>query len=112
MACRYLHTTSTVAVDSGSTNLVLTFLDNPVAINQQHFCFRIAQSIPTAGAALPVQVTVNGTAIPLLDRFGNTVIGAQLAQGRVYKGYYGSTTPHVITLSLPSTNTCGRCSCR
>lgn len=108
--CRYLHTTSTVAVDSGGTNLVLTFSDSPTATNQDRFCFRIAQTIPTAGLALPVQVTVNSAAVPLLDRYGNTVLGASLAQNRLYKGYYGASTAHVLTTSLPA-KTCNRCNC-
>lgn len=108
--CRYLHTTSTVAVDSGGTNLVLTFSDNPTATNQERFCFRIAQAIPTAGLSLPVQITVNGAAVPLLDRYGNTALGASLVQNHLYKGYYGTSTAHVLTTSLP-VKICNRCNC-
>lgn len=110
MACKYYHETSTVAVDSGATNLVMTFSDAPTVANRDKFCFRILQSIPTAGAALPVQVTVNGAAVPLLDRYGNTVLGAQLTKCKLYKGHYGSSSGHVLTTSLPNTN-CRSCSC-
>mgnify|MGYP003294393702 CR=1 FL=1 len=105
-SCFHLGTTVTVS----ETAVVITFADNPTGIaDTQHFCFRLCQSIPATGQDLPVQVTVNGVAVPLWNRFGNPVIGSDLKTRVNYKGFYGVSTPHVISSSLPLP--IQRCSC-
>ena len=100
--CPNFHRTSTITTTA--TNVVLTFVDNPTNItNEQPFCFRVEQDVPAAGSSLAVQLTINGAAVPLWDKFGNLVPGCGLKKGRVYKGYFGTgTADHVISMSLPS----------
>ena len=51
---------------------------------------------------MAVQLTINGSGVPLWDRFGNPVPGCGLKKGVLYKGYYGTGTKnHVISASLP-----------
>jgi hypothetical protein len=99
--CKNFHKSSSVTVTD--TNVVITFNDNPTDIaNEQRFCFSVCQDVPAAGNALAVQLTVNGTAIPLLDKYGNPVPGSGITKGCYYKGYYGTgDTAHVISSSLP-----------
>lgn len=99
--CNNLHKTS--AITTTDTNLVLTFADNPTdIINEQHFCFIICQDIPATGAALATQLTVNGAAVPLWDKYGNLVPGCGLKKGIIYRGYFGTgTADHVISSMLP-----------
>lgn len=99
--CKNFHKSSSITTTE--TNVVVAFADNPTDIaNEQRFCFAICQDVPTAGDALAVQLTVNGTAISLLDKYGNPVPGCGLTKGHIYKGYYGTGgTAHVISTSLP-----------
>lgn len=97
--CPYIHCANQVTV--GADAVVLDFTKPVNAINRDHVCFKLCQEIPAAGASLPVQVTVNGTAIPLWNKYGNPVLGSQLTR-RKYIGYYGSTTPHVIISNSPT----------
>lgn len=115
MVCNYCHNfhkTATIAANEGGTELVITFADTPTTVtNENHFCFIVCQNIPEASKQLPVSVTVDGVAVPLLDRYGNLVPGCGLQKGRIYKGYYGTTgigstaeapVPHVLSYSLPT----------
>lgn len=99
--CQNFHKSSAVTVSD--TNLVITFSDNPTNItNETHFCFIILQDIPADGNNLAVQLTVNGAAVPLWDKYGNLVPGCGLTKGKVYRGFYGTgTANHVISSSLP-----------
>ena len=77
--CKHFHKSSSVTV-SGS-NLVIAFTDNPTSItNEERFCFMICQDIPAAGDAMAVQLTINGSGVPLWDRFGNPVPSSCLQQ--------------------------------
>lgn len=118
--CQFLHKSSSITITGG--NLVIDFADNPTGIiDKQRFCFRLLQPIPSGGETLPVQVTVNGVAVPLWNKFGDLVYGADLitctecsgtlATNRryVYKGYYGTATAnHVILNTFPNSN-CRSC---
>jgi hypothetical protein len=105
MGCNCFNVANGVTVSD--TNVTLTFISPVVLTDERPFCFRLATMIPEAGATLPVLVTVNGTAIPLLNKYGNPVVGADLRVRRLYKGYYGATTPHVIIHNLPLYLGCG-----
>lgn len=99
--CKYLHCGNSITV--GTTEVTIAFADTPVNIaDKTPFCFRICTAIPSSAASLPVVLTVNGVATALWDKYGNPVIGAQLRTKRLYKGYYGATTPHVIAYNFPN----------
>lgn len=104
--CKYLHKSSTVTVSE--TNVVITFVDSPTGIeNEKKFCFIICQDIPSDGNALAVQLTVNGAAVPLWDKYGNPVPGCGLTKGQMYTGYFGTgTANHIISSGLPSKCVC------
>lgn len=99
MACKYFHCVSTITVGAASVNLA--FITSPSVVDTEKFCFQLKDSIPSAGAALPVTLSVNGAVVPLLNKYGNPVTGADLLKCRTYKGYYGATEPHVIIHNSP-----------
>lgn len=87
---------------SDTTNLTLAFNPAVSANDKQRFWFAICTTLPNLTAPLPVQLTVNGTTVPLLDKYGNVVYSNTLKTRKIYKGYYGSeTTAHVIALNTP-----------
>ena len=99
MTCNYFHCANSVTV--GADAVVLAFSTTVSATDKDRFCFRLCDTIPAAGANLPVQVTVNGATIPLWNKYGNPILGSQLQRGKKYVGYYGATTPHVIVSNTP-----------
>lgn len=100
MCCKRIRFVNGVTVTD--TNVVLTFEAEATGIaDTQPLNFRLCQSVPADGAELPVQVTVNGTAVPLWNRYGNPVLGKELAARVNYLGAYGASTPHVISWTLP-----------
>lgn len=114
--CQFLHKSSNIEISEG--NLIITFADNPTGvIDKQRFCFRLLQNIPSGAETLPVQVIVNGVAMPLWNKYGDLVYGADLLtcmdcsgtiisnKRYVYKGYYGTATAnHVILNNFPNSN--------
>ena len=105
MVCEFFHCANSVTV--GADAVVIAFSQPVTATDKDRFCFKLCQSIPAAGSTLPVQVTVNGTNIPLWNKYGNPILGSQL-RTRKYCGYYGATTPHVILTNTPLTCGCQR----
>lgn len=106
MNCMFFHCANNVTVSE--TNVVISFSEAVTASDKDNFCFRLCSNF-TGGATLPVQVLVNGTAIPLLNKYGNPVLGADLKQRVVYRGFYGASTPHVIINNLPMNVKCSCC---
>lgn len=119
--CNFLHRSSSIEISGG--DLVINFSDNPNGvIDKQRFCFRLLQPIPSGSEALPVQVVVNGVAVPLWNKYGDLVYGADLLACRdcsgalvtnkkyVYRGYYGTATAnHVILNEFPNESCRGFC---
>jgi hypothetical protein len=98
--CKAIHCGNTVTVTD--TAVEISFADGATGVaDTQPFNFRLCQSIPADGAALPVTLNVNGASVPLWNRYGNPVIGSQLKSRVNYCGFYGATTPHVISWTLP-----------
>ena len=103
--CKHFHKSSTLSV--GETNLVISFTDSPTAADKDRFCFVICQPIPESGKTLPVQVVVNGVAVPLWNKYGNLVYGYDLKSRCCYKGFFGTgTANHVILNNFPVTTNC------
>lgn len=119
--CNFLHKSSSIAITDGS--LVITFEDNPNGVlDKSRFCFRLLQALPSGSEILPVQVTVNGVAVPLWNKFGDLVYGSDLLscvncggnivtnRRFVYRGYYGTATAnHVILNEFPNSNCISKC---
>lgn len=104
MNCVYFHCANSITVTE--TAVVLDFNSVATTVDKDRFCFKLADKIPAEGANLPVQVTVNGSTIPLWNKYGNPILGSQLTTGRKYNGYYGATTPHIIVYNTPLVCNC------
>lgn len=93
------------AVTATAANVVLTVSDDTNISSLEPFniitgCKRISDVV--TGAPLPVQVTVNGTAVPLLNRFSLPVLSNRVPQRS--KGTYvvpATGTPYVILHTTP-----------
>lgn len=103
MSCRYFHCVTTVTV---ATNLELSFTNSPVVTDRERFCFRLRDDIPVTGNALPVTISVNGVQVPVWNKYGNPMLGAELKRCKVFKGWYGATVPHVIVENDPVNGGC------
>lgn len=123
--CKYFHYVNSMTISSGK--LVLAFSDNPTGLSStDRFCFRFNpnMSFPSGYASLPVYATINGTQIPVWDKYGNVMTGSELIAASnnayacpryVYTGYIGqvvtvsgetqTTTIHLIVSDIPK-NTC------
>jgi hypothetical protein len=99
MNCNEIICANSVTVNA--TNVVIDFSETVTLNDRERFNFRLCQSIPTAGASLPVVVTVNGETIPLWNKYGNPILSSELRCKRIYRSYYGATTPHVIVYNTP-----------
>lgn len=98
--CRHFHCGNSITV--GAADVTISFVDAPAGITDKElFCFRICTNIPDAAAGLPVLLSINGTTVPLWNKYGNPMIGANLRRNKLYKAYYGATTPHVIAFNTP-----------
>ena len=98
--CCHFHCGNSITV--GETNITIAFADSPTGIaDTNRFCFRICSSIPASAASLPVVLTINGASVALWNRYGDPITGSGLKNRRLYKGYYGATTPHVIVFNTP-----------
>lgn len=65
--------------------------------NREPFDLRLCRCLPlTITTPLQVLILVNGVQVPVLDKFGNLVYSNQLKLRKVYRGSYGTDTPHVI----------------
>ena len=107
MACKYFHVVTTVTPDTTANTLTLNFSSPVTAVDKDRFCFKIVTDIPSTYDAYTVLMTVNGTVIPLWNKYGDPATASQLSKCKVYKGYYGATTPHVISSVIPQNYYCG-----
>lgn len=99
--CCNIHRVTSATADT--TALTLDFNPAVSANDMQTFNFVICTTLPNMSAPLPVNITVNGTTVPLLNKFGNVVYSNAIRTRKVYRGYFGSeTTAHVIALNTPS----------
>lgn len=98
--CENINRVSTIT--TSTTEMVLGFTPALGAVNEQRFSFVICTAIPGTAAPVPVQLTLNGVAVPLWNRFGNPVYSNELKTRKVYRGYFGSEgTAHVIAINTP-----------
>lgn len=107
MACKYLHTVTTYITNESVPNIVLQFPVKVTAVDKDKFCLKLSITLPSSVSNYPVLVTVNGTNIPVLNKYGNPLTAGTLRRCRVYKGFYGASTPHIIFNSVPLTCNAG-----
>ena len=98
--CQYLHKTTAL-----STAGLLT-VTNPTNVgNFDPFCLVLTINPNSVITGVPVAytVTVNGTAIPLVDMWGYPVMTDRLRTRKVYKGRYivNSTESHITLVNVP-----------
>lgn len=97
--CQYLHKTTAL-----STAGLLTVTNDSNAGNFDPFCLvlTINPNSVITGAPVAYTVTINGTAVPILDIWGYPVMTDRLRTRKVYKGRYISTgTAHVTLTNVP-----------
>ena len=100
-----IHKVTSATADT--TALTLAFSPAVGANDKQRFCFVICTTLPNMASPLPVQLTVNGATVPLLNKYGNVVYSNAIKTRKVYRGYFGSeTTAHVIALNTPCDDCC------
>lgn len=79
-------------------------------LNESKVSFVIATTVPVAGMSLPANITLNGVDVPIYDRFGNIIYGANLRTRFEYKGYYGTNgaggTAHIQVVNYPIGRQC------
>lgn len=106
----YKSTVSTIAVNSGSTAVVMTPDDTLSPANGDRVSLIATTSVPVAGMSLPLQVTLNGGPVLVYDKYGNIMYGSNVKTRYVMRGYYGtngaSGTAHMILVNFPVEQTC------
>lgn len=96
----------TTNVSTTATNVVLTVTDPTNISSLQDFnlvvCNNISQVV--TGDPLPVQITVNGVAVALQNRYGLPILSNRLSKRKPYYGTYVVPTtgdPYVILFNTP-----------
>jgi len=91
---------------TAGTSLTLTVTNSTNIADEEPFFFsanaNISNLIPAA--PLPVEIEINGAAVPLWNKYGIQIQSNEIP--RKARGYYSAdeTTPHVILITTPVTN--------
>lgn len=104
MACTKLHIVNSIDTTTTASTVIIDFSTPATGVNKDRFCikFPCCLSIPSTADTYAVQVMVNGTAVPVMDRYGNPAVASDFKKKRIYKGYFGNTTAaHVIFENVP-----------
>ena len=96
--CKRSIVRSTAVTLSGNT-LTITLPDVNTIINGDIIRFVILQTIPTTTPFATVYVKINNETIPVLTRFGNSVMADQLRTRRVYAIGIGTQYPNSVMLT-------------
>lgn len=94
-----------ITATAGAT-LVLTVTDSTNIADEEPFWFyanaNIGSLIPAA--PIPVEIEINGVAVPLWDKYGTQIQSNEIP--RRARGYFADNggTPHVILITTPVTN--------
>ena len=107
MSCKYFHVSNAYTVNDSDSQIVLGFPSTVTVTDKTRFCLKLVFDPSVLNQTYTVLATVNGANVPLWDKYGNPVTVAELSKGKVYRGYYGDTTPHIIFNELPRTYNCG-----
>ena len=98
--CQYLHKTT------GLSAAGLLTVTNPTNVgNFDPFCLVLTINPNSVITTAPVAytVTINGTAIPIVDMWGYPVMTDRLKTRKVYKGRYvvTNTAAHITLVNVP-----------
>lgn len=100
--CQYLHEVETVTATA--TNVVLTVSDSTNISSLEPFNLKVCRAISdvVTGTPLPVQITINGVAVDLLNRFALPILSNRVPR-RALGTYVVPTTgdPYVILHTTP-----------
>lgn len=98
--CPFLHKTTALSAAG-----LLTVTNDTNVGNFDKFCLVLTISPDAVITTAPVEytVTINGAAVPILDRWGYPITTDRLCTRKLYKGrYVESATPHVTLMNVLS----------
>lgn len=98
--CPFIHKTTALSAAG-----LLTVTDDSNVGNFDKFCLVLTISPDAVITTAPVAytVTINGAAVPILDRWGYPITTDRLSTRRLYKGrYIDSATPHITLMNALS----------
>ena len=98
--CSNMHKTTAISV---AGLLTVTNANNIGNFDRFCLCFTINPSSIITTAPVDLTVTINGTAVPILDEWGYPVTSDKVTTRKRYYGrYIESETPHVTLLNVPT----------
>lgn len=99
-----------IANNTAGTAVVLTPDNTLSPVNESKVSFIPTVAVPVAGMSLPAYIQLNGATVPIYDRFGNIVYGANIRTRYAYRGYYGTNgvggTAHLQLTNYPIGRQC------
>ena len=99
MSCNNMHKVCNIEVDGD--NIVLTASNTNGVSNKDEFCLLFTQCLANLNGNM--QIKVNGTAVPLYNKYSIQSTVNDFKWRRVYRGYYvnENDTPYVILINAP-----------
>lgn len=98
--CSYMHKTTAISV---AGLLTVTNSTNVGNFDRFCLCFTINPSSIITTAPVALTVTINGTAVPLVDEWGYPTTSDKVTTRKRYYGrYIENDTPHVTLLNVPT----------
>lgn len=98
--CSYMHKTTAISV---AGLLTVTNSTNVGNFDRFCLCFTIDPSSIITTAPVDLTVTINGTAVPIIDEWGYPITSDKVTTRKRYYGrYIEGTTPHVTLLNVPT----------
>ena len=94
----------TVAPDAGNSFLQATPETTVTAVDKERISLIFKVGAPSASAALPVYVVVNGANVPVYDKYGNKLLGVSIKTRKNLHAYYatnGATGAHLQLTNFP-----------
>ena len=99
-----------IAVNTAGTAVILTPENGVNLENEERFSFIVAASVPVAGMSLPAYLVIGGANVPVYDRYGNIIYGANIRTRFGYKTYFGTNgtggTSHIQVVNYPIGRQC------
>lgn len=101
----YQHKTTALTASATAVNMTVTNNTNVSELTPFELLLTVNPGTVVTGAPLPYTITINGTAVNLLNRFGLPIYTSRLRTRKVYVGSYVVPTtgdPYVILLDTPT----------
>ena len=90
MNCQRQFIKVTEAAVSGGTLVLATNVTGKTYENGERIVFCICTTIPASATIVPVEITINGVNIPILDNLGNTLQSDQIRSRQPYVAVWGT----------------------